>query len=72
MLVDKQATIVLDEFALEQTPEQFGQTINQLLSDDTKRATLSQNIRQFANPQSATTLAELIVAEARGGVDKNE
>lgn len=72
MLADKQATIVLDEFALEQTPEQFGQTINQLLSDDTKRATLSQNIRQFANPQSATTLAELIVAEARGGVDKNE
>lgn len=72
MLADKQAAIVLDEFAMEQTPEQFGQAINQLLSDDTKRATLSQNIRQFANPHSAVTLAELIVAEARGGVDKNE
>ncbi len=72
MLADKQATIVLDEFALEQAPEQLGQTINQLLTDDTKRATLSQNIRQFANPHSAVTLAELIVAEARGGVDKNE
>lgn len=67
MLADKQAAVVLDEFALEQDSQQFGQVINQLLGDSDKRARLSHNIGQFANPQAALTLAELIVAEIKGG-----
>lgn len=67
MLADKQAAVVLDEFALEQDPGQFGQAINQLLQDDAKRTQLSHNIGQFANPQAALELAQLIIAEVDGG-----
>lgn len=70
MLADKQAAVVLDEFALEQAPEQFGKAINELLGDQRQREILSHNIQQFANPQSALTLAELIIAEINGGEDK--
>lgn len=70
MLADKQAAVVLDEFALEQSPEQFGQAINELLDNQHQRETLSRNIQQFANPQSALTLAELIIAEIQGGEDE--
>jgi UDP-N-acetylglucosamine--N-acetylmuramyl-(pentapeptide) pyrophosphoryl-undecaprenol N-acetylglucosamine transferase len=67
MLADKQAAVVLDEFALEQVPEQFGRAINELLDNQHQREMLSRNIQQFANPQSALTLAELIIAEIQGG-----
>lgn len=65
MLADKQAVIVMDEFMLEQQPERFSQTINQLLEDDTKKMQLSKNIKQFANPQAAKKLAQLIIEEAQ-------
>ena len=67
MLADKQAAVVLDEFALERAPEQFGQAINELLDNQHQREILSRNIQQFANPQSALTLAELIITEIKGG-----
>lgn len=66
-LADKQAAIVLDEFALEQRPNQFGQAITQLLNDQGQREQLSRQIAQFANQRAAQELAALIVAEIEGG-----
>ena len=66
MLVDKQAALVLDEFALEKAPEQFSQTVNQLLADKAHLQALASKISQFAKPDAARRLAEIIIEVGEG------
>ena len=59
------ATVVLDESQLKETPELLLKAIEQILSDREYANRLQTNIKTFAKPEAAKTIAKIIIEKGR-------
>ncbi|MBS7346725.1 MAG: UDP-N-acetylglucosamine--N-acetylmuramyl-(pentapeptide) pyrophosphoryl-undecaprenol N-acetylglucosamine transferase [Candidatus Sacchiramonaceae bacterium] len=61
---DKQAVELVDDDKLEDNPELLSEKISELLQDEAKMKKLSQKFAKFANPNSASEMADIVLAAA--------
>ena len=59
------ATVVLDESQLKETPELLLKAVEQILSDREYANRLQTNIKTFAKPEAAKTIAKIIIEKGR-------
>jgi UDP-N-acetylglucosamine--N-acetylmuramyl-(pentapeptide) pyrophosphoryl-undecaprenol N-acetylglucosamine transferase len=57
----KKACITVEENEIEQDPSRLGYIINDVINNDTKLNSLSNNISSFAHPKASADLARLII-----------
>ncbi len=61
---DKQAVELVDDDKLEDNPELLSDKILELLQDESKMTNLSRKFAKFANPKSASEMADIVLSVA--------